>query len=83
MDSLPESQPIDYAYGGHMEEARATANKVFRIKPNFYADHWGKVMPNKDPAVTCKNVKALKKAGLTLMLHKGLYDLHGFCSNCQ
>ena len=55
---------LDYAYAGRMEEARAAANEVLRIKPTFSADHWGKVMPNKDPAVTRKNVEALKKAGL-------------------
>jgi adenylate cyclase len=55
---------LDYAYAGRMEEARTAANEILRLKPNFSADHWGKVMPNKDPAVTSKNVKALKKAGL-------------------
>jgi adenylate cyclase len=55
---------LDYAYTDRMEEARAAANEVLRLNPNFSADHWGKVMPNKDPAVTRKMVEAPKKAGL-------------------
>jgi adenylate cyclase len=55
---------LDYAYANRMEEARAAANEVLRINPHFSADHWGKVMPNKDPAVTKNMVEALKKAGL-------------------
>jgi len=53
-----------YTYAGRMDEARAAAREVLRINPNFSADKFGKVMPNKDPAVTARLVEALKKAGL-------------------
>jgi len=53
-----------YSYAGRMDEARAAAREVLRINPNFSADKFGKVMPNKDPAVTARLVEALKRAGL-------------------
>ncbi|MHC4638578.1 MAG: adenylate/guanylate cyclase domain-containing protein [Planctomycetota bacterium] len=55
---------VNYTYAGRMEEARAAAKEVVRIMPNFSADRFGKVMPNKDPVVTRRIVEALKKAGL-------------------
>jgi len=55
---------VNYIYAGRMDEARAAAKGVLRINPKFSADRYGKVMPNKDPAVTARIVEALKKAGL-------------------
>jgi len=55
---------VHYTYAGRMEEARATAKEVLRIKQNFSADQFGKVIPMKDPAVTARIVEALKQAGL-------------------
>jgi tetratricopeptide (TPR) repeat protein len=55
---------VHYIYAGRMEEARAAAREVIRIMPNFSADQFGKVMPNKDPAVTARIVEALKMTGL-------------------
>lgn len=49
---------------GRDEEARAAANEILRISPEFSVAQWQKTSPHKDRAVVKRYCDALRKAGL-------------------
>ena len=53
-----------YSMMGREKEARAEAEEVLRINPNFSLDYFAKALPFKDQKVINKLIDALHKAGL-------------------
>ncbi|UCE55894.1 MAG: tetratricopeptide repeat protein [Desulfobacterales bacterium] len=53
-----------YSYSGREEEARAEAEEIFRIDPNFSLESMAKARPHKNPDNTKRFIGALRKAGL-------------------
>ncbi|MBW1863081.1 MAG: tetratricopeptide repeat protein, partial [Deltaproteobacteria bacterium] len=53
-----------YSLSGQEEEARAEAEEVLRIQPEFSLKYYGKRLPFKNPADREFKVEALRKAGL-------------------
>jgi tetratricopeptide (TPR) repeat protein len=53
-----------YSMMGREKEARAEAEEVLRLNPNFSLDYFAKALPFKDQKVINKLMDALRKAGL-------------------
>jgi len=55
---------ITYNMMGREKDARAEAEEVLRINPEFSVDSFSKISPWKDQSLTDKYMDALRKAGL-------------------
>jgi len=55
---------ILYSEMGRIEEARAVADEVLKLVPDFSVDIYGERVPYKDPAQAEQDMAALRKAGL-------------------
>lgn len=53
-----------YALAGQIEAARRTADMVRAAFPNFSAEAWIAIVPDRDPAYSEKFLEGLKRAGL-------------------
>ncbi|HVP80850.1 MAG TPA: adenylate/guanylate cyclase domain-containing protein [Thermodesulfobacteriota bacterium] len=53
-----------YSLMGREKEARAEAEEVLRVNPNFSLDNYAKTIPYKDQSEIDKVVNALRKAGM-------------------
>jgi tetratricopeptide (TPR) repeat protein len=58
------SLAILYVALGKEEDARAEAEEILKLVPNFSVEVWGQRNPNKDQAQIERNMAALRKAGL-------------------
>ncbi len=53
-----------YMYAGRVEEARAAAEEILRIDPNFSLERFAATNPQKDPIIKERVFDSLRKAGL-------------------
>jgi adenylate cyclase len=58
------SLAVLYVELGQEEDARAEAEEILKLVPNFSAEVWGQRNPNKDQAQIERYMAALRKAGL-------------------
>jgi len=58
------SLAILYVALGKEEDARAEAEEILKLVPNFSVEVWGQRNPNKDQAQIERDMAALRKAGL-------------------
>ena len=55
---------ISYVGFGQEDDARAEAEEILKLVPNFSVEVWGRRNPNKDQVQIEQDMAALRKAGL-------------------